>query len=282
MRRCDWRILTPWSDSSSRGCMAFVLPMDLAEGGLRADSGRAPSLHRRFNAHVVSTQFCAAHAFVRAQPCRAQGEFKTCADCPLWARPVLRTTIAAGRRDRRSRRGSQRSTGASMRSGPGWRRFRPALRPASADADRRTSALCRRLVILNSEPTPDRAAAIERVLARRSAFTRGVAGVNRERRRWPPTSSWRSLSAVGRRLQSYRIERLSPASGQRRATFVVLNKADVNETASAEPRKWEGVAGVPVLATSARLLEGVAALRACIHEGETRLSSARPASANRR
>ena len=127
-------------------------------------------------------------------------------------------------------------------------------------------------VILNSEPTPDRAAAIERVLARRSEFTRGVAGRQSGAQ---AVAANIELAFVVCGLDGdfnlHRIERFVAriwASGAQ--PLVVLNKADVNETASTRAAEvGRRCPGVPVLVTSARLLEGVAALRACIHEGET-------------
>jgi len=127
-------------------------------------------------------------------------------------------------------------------------------------------------VILNSEPAPDRTPAIERVLARRSAFTRGVAG----RQSGAQTVAANiELTFVVCGLDGdfnlHRIERFVAriwASGAQ--PVVVLNKADMNETGSARAAEvGRRCAGVPVLVTSARLREGMAALRACIHEGET-------------
>ena len=127
-------------------------------------------------------------------------------------------------------------------------------------------------VILDSEPAPDHTPAIERVLVRRSAFTRGVAG-RQSGAQAVAANIEVALVVCGLDgdFNLHRIERFVAriwASGAQ--PVVVLNKADVNETASVRAAEvGRRCAGVPVLATSARLGEGVAALRACIHEGET-------------
>jgi ribosome biogenesis GTPase len=127
-------------------------------------------------------------------------------------------------------------------------------------------------VILDSEPAPDRAPAIERMLARRSEFTRRVAGRQSGAQ---AVAANIELAFVVCGLDGdfniHRIERFVAriwASGAQ--PFVVLNKADVNDTASARAAEvGRRCPGVPVLVTSARLREGMVALRACIREGET-------------
>jgi ribosome biogenesis GTPase / thiamine phosphate phosphatase len=127
-------------------------------------------------------------------------------------------------------------------------------------------------VILDSEPAPDRTPAIERVLARRSAFTRGVAGRQSDAQTVAANIETAFVvCGLDGDFNLHRVERFIAriwASGAQ--PIVVLNKADVNDTASVRAAAvGRRCAGVPVLTTSARLGEGMAALRACIHEGET-------------
>jgi len=127
-------------------------------------------------------------------------------------------------------------------------------------------------VILNSEPTPDRAAQIERVLARRTAFTRGVAGRQ---------SGIQTVAAnvdlvfvvcgLDGDFNLRRIERFVAriwASGAQ--PFVALNKSDVSDAGGAcAAEVARRCPGVVVLATSVPLGEGLSALLACIRDGQT-------------
>jgi ribosome biogenesis GTPase / thiamine phosphate phosphatase len=127
-------------------------------------------------------------------------------------------------------------------------------------------------VILKSEPAADRAATIERVLARRTEFTRGAAG---RRTRVQAVASNIDLAFAVCGLDAdfnlHRIERYVAriwASGARPS--VVLNKADICENGAARAAEvGRRCSGVPVLVTSALLLEGIASLRTGIREGET-------------
>lgn len=127
-------------------------------------------------------------------------------------------------------------------------------------------------VLLKNEPTADAPAVIERVLERRTVFTRGAAG--RHTAVQAVAANVDVVFAVcglDADFNIHRIERFVAriwASGAQ--PCVVLNKADVNDTAS---RRAADVGrrcpGVPVLTTSAQYGEGIAALAACIRSGET-------------
>ena len=149
---------------------------------LKTDCAPTTVAPHRFIADSIRMSYrrssCAAHAFVRARPCRARGEFKTCADCPLWASAhSSNNNCSRATATRRSRRGSQRNTETSTRSGPGtgggFARLSGRLRQTLADE---RLPCVGDWVILKASPRLIASAAIERVLARRSAFTRGVAG----------------------------------------------------------------------------------------------------------
>lgn len=127
-------------------------------------------------------------------------------------------------------------------------------------------------VVVNDAPGPDRTAIIERVLERRTVFSRGAAG--REARTQVIAANVDLVFVVCgldtdfnmRRIERY-LARIW-ASGAQPA--VILNKADV----CADP--WMRVAeverhvvGVPVQVISALGSEGIEAVRACIHDGRT-------------
>ena len=127
-------------------------------------------------------------------------------------------------------------------------------------------------VVLNREPATDQTAIIERVLARRSEFTRGAAG--RQTRVQVVAANVDLVFAVCGLDADFNLNRIERyvariwASGAR--PFVVLNKADIAENAAARAadagRRCPGVA---VLVTRALHSEGIGALRACIRDGET-------------
>jgi ribosome biogenesis GTPase len=126
--------------------------------------------------------------------------------------------------------------------------------------------------ILKREPAVDHVAVIERVLARRTEFTRGAAG--RQTRVQAVAANVDLIFAVcglDADFNLHRIERYVAriwASGAQ--PFVVLNKADIGGNGSARAAEvGRRCPGVPVFVTSALLLEGIAALRASIRDGET-------------
>ena len=127
-------------------------------------------------------------------------------------------------------------------------------------------------VVLDHPPSADRTAMIERVLERRTAFTRGAAG--REARAQVVAANVDLVFAVCgldadfnvRRIERY-LARIWASSAQ---PSVILNKADV----CAEP--WlrvaeveRHVAGVPVHVISALRSEGIEEVRASIRPGMT-------------
>jgi ribosome biogenesis GTPase len=127
-------------------------------------------------------------------------------------------------------------------------------------------------VVVNDAPGPDRTAIIDRVLERRTVFTRGAAG--REARAQVVAANVDVVFAVCgldadfnvRRIERY-LARIWASGAQ---PSVILNKADV----CADP--WMRVAeverhvvGVPVHVISALRSEGIEAVRACIHHGMT-------------
>jgi ribosome biogenesis GTPase len=127
-------------------------------------------------------------------------------------------------------------------------------------------------VVLDAPPGPDRAAVIERVLARRTVFTRGAAG--RQVRAQAVAANVDLVFAVCgldadfnvRRIERY-LARIA-ASGA--AAAVILTKADLCDDVAARVAEVEGhAAGAPVLVTSALRAEGIDALRARIADGMT-------------
>lgn len=127
-------------------------------------------------------------------------------------------------------------------------------------------------VVVNEAPGPGRTAIIERVLERRTVFTRGAAG--REARAQVVAANVDLVFAVCGLDADFSVRRIERylariwASGA--LPSVVLNKADV----CADP--WSRVAeverhavGVPIHVISALRAEGIEAVRACIHDGMT-------------
>jgi ribosome biogenesis GTPase len=127
-------------------------------------------------------------------------------------------------------------------------------------------------VVLNDTPAPGRAAVIDRVLARRTVFTRGAAG-----RRAVTQVVAANVDVVFavcgldadfnlRRIERY-VARIW-ASGAEPA--VILNKSDVCEHADARLAEVASrVAGVPIHLTSAVRSEGVGAIRERVGRGVT-------------
>ncbi len=127
-------------------------------------------------------------------------------------------------------------------------------------------------VVLDGAPGSDRTAIIERVLARRTAFTRGAAG--REVRAQVVAANVDLVFAVCGLDADFNVRRIERylariwASGAQPA--VILNKADLcAQTAACVAQVERHAAGAAVLLTSALRSDGVEAVRACIHEGMT-------------
>lgn len=127
-------------------------------------------------------------------------------------------------------------------------------------------------VLVNEAPRPDCVAVIERVLTRRTAFTRGAAG-REVRAQVVAANVDRVLVVCGldADFNVHRIERYLAriwASGAEPA--IILNKADVCDDVPARLAEVEDhAAGVPIFVTSALNADGIEAVRACIHEGMT-------------
>lgn len=127
-------------------------------------------------------------------------------------------------------------------------------------------------VLLDALPDPTRPALIERVLERRTVFTRGAAG--RQARAQVVASNVDLVLAVCGLDADYNLRRIERylariwASGAQPA--VVLNKADACTDPWGRAAEVERqVAGVPVHVISALRAEGIEALRAGIHAGMT-------------
>ncbi len=127
-------------------------------------------------------------------------------------------------------------------------------------------------VALKEAPGTDRTTIIDRVLARRTAFTRGAAG--REVRAQVVAANVDLVFVVCgldadfnvRRIERY-LARIWASGAQ---PSVILNKADLCEDTAARAAEVESHAlGVPVHVISALRSEGIAAVRACIHDGMT-------------
>ncbi|MFH1810586.1 MAG: ribosome small subunit-dependent GTPase A [Pseudomonadota bacterium] len=127
-------------------------------------------------------------------------------------------------------------------------------------------------VVLKQAPGTDRTTIIERVLARRTVFTRGAAG--RELRAQVVAANVDLVFAVCgldadfnlRRIERY-LARIWASGAQ---PSVILNKADLCDDTAARVAEVESHAiGVPVHVISALHAEGIEALRACIHDGMT-------------
>ena len=127
-------------------------------------------------------------------------------------------------------------------------------------------------VILKSEPAADHPAIIERVLARRTEFTRGAAG--RQTRVQVVAANVDLVFAVCGLDADFNLNRIERyvariwASGAQPS--VVLNKADIGENGAARAAEvGRRCPGVPVSLTSALHSEGIEPLRACLRDGET-------------
>lgn len=127
-------------------------------------------------------------------------------------------------------------------------------------------------VALKGVPGPDRTAVIERVLARRTVFTRGAAG--RTGRTQTVAANVDIVFAVCgldadfnvRRIERY-LARIWSSGAQ---PAVILNKTDLCENTAARLAEVESVCrAVPVHVTSALRSEGLAAVRARIPDGLT-------------
>jgi ribosome biogenesis GTPase len=127
-------------------------------------------------------------------------------------------------------------------------------------------------VVLDGPPTPDRTAVIDRVLARRTVFTRGAAG--RQVRVQVIAANVDVVFAVSGLDSDFNVRRIERyvariwASGAQPA--VVLNKADICAEPAARVAEVAGhCPGVPIHVTSALHFDGIAALRAVIQDGTT-------------
>ena len=127
-------------------------------------------------------------------------------------------------------------------------------------------------VVLKDAPGHDRTAVIDRVLARRTVFTRGAAG--RQARAQVVAANVDLVFAVCgldadfnvRRIERY-LARIWASGAQ---PSVILNKADICEdTATRIAEVERQCPGVPVHVTSALRSEGIKSVRACIHHGMT-------------
>jgi ribosome biogenesis GTPase / thiamine phosphate phosphatase len=127
-------------------------------------------------------------------------------------------------------------------------------------------------VVLKDAPGPDHTTIIERVLERRTVFTRGAAG--REARAQVVAANVDVVFAVCGLDSDFNLRRIERylariwASGAQPA--VILNKADICADTGARIADIESHAvGVPVHVISALRLEGIDAVRSSIHEGMT-------------
>lgn len=127
-------------------------------------------------------------------------------------------------------------------------------------------------VVLKDAPGPDHTSVIDRVLARRTVFTRGAAG--RQVRAQVIAANVDLVFAVCGLDEDFNVRRIERylariwASGAQPA--VILNKADLCLDAAAQVLEVESHCfGVPVYLTSALHSEGVEAVRGRIHAGMT-------------
>lgn len=127
-------------------------------------------------------------------------------------------------------------------------------------------------VLLKEAPGPDRATVIERVLERRTIFTRGAAG--REARAQVVAANVDLVFAVCGLDADFNVRRIERylariwASGAQPA--VILNKADLCADTRARVAEVERhAAGVPIHVISALHFEGLGAVRAGIRDGMT-------------
>jgi ribosome biogenesis GTPase len=127
-------------------------------------------------------------------------------------------------------------------------------------------------VLVKAAPGPGRTTVIERVLERRSVFTRGAAG--REARVQVVAANVDLVLAVCgldtdfnvRRIERY-LARIWASGAQ---PSVILNKADLCADTKARVAEVQGRAvGVPIHVTSALRSEGTETVRASIHKGMT-------------
>lgn len=127
-------------------------------------------------------------------------------------------------------------------------------------------------VVVRHAPGPDRTTVIERILDRRTVFTRGAAG--REARAQVVAANVDLVFAVCgldvdfnvRRIERY-LARIWAGGAQ---PSVVLNKADICADTGARVAEVESRAvGVPVHVISALHSEGIETVRARIHDGMT-------------
>ena len=139
-------------------------------------------------------------------------------------------------------------------------------------------------VSLMAPPGPGGTSVIERVLDRRTVFTRGAAG--REARDQVVAANVDLVFVVCgldadynlRRIERY-LARIWSGGAQ---PAVILNKSDIREDAAARVSEVEArCPGVPVHAMSALRSEGVAAIRELIRPGLTAASSGPPAPGSR-
>jgi ribosome biogenesis GTPase len=127
-------------------------------------------------------------------------------------------------------------------------------------------------VVLDDPPAPDRTAVIERVLARRTVFTRGAAG-RRAVAQVLAANVDLVFAVCGldadfnlRRIERY-VARIWASGAQ---PSVILNKSDVCDQPDARAAEVGGrIAGVEIHLTSALRSEGIAAIRARIGQGVT-------------
>ena len=127
-------------------------------------------------------------------------------------------------------------------------------------------------VVLKDAPAPDRTTLIDRVLARRSLFSRGASG--RPGLTQVVAANVDRVFAVCGLDEDFNVRRIERylariwASGAEPA--VILNKVDLCPDAAVRLGEVERhCANVPVYVTSALRVEGIAAVRACVHEGMT-------------
>jgi ribosome biogenesis GTPase / thiamine phosphate phosphatase len=127
-------------------------------------------------------------------------------------------------------------------------------------------------VVLRDEPGPDRTATVDRLLARRTVFTRGAPGLQvRTQVVAANVDLVFVVCGLNADLNIRRSERYLAriwASGAQPS--VILNKADVCEDAAGRLAEVESrCPGVPLHVTSALRAEGRAAIRASIRDGQT-------------
>jgi ribosome biogenesis GTPase / thiamine phosphate phosphatase len=127
-------------------------------------------------------------------------------------------------------------------------------------------------VILREAPAPDCPAIVDRLLERRTLFTRGAAG--RDARTQVVAANVDLVFVVTGLDADYNVRRLERylarvyASGADPA--VILNKADLcDDTTAAVTEVESHCRNVPIVVTSAMRREGIPAVRALIREGMT-------------